>query len=197
VKNQPNDTQGQSAGHLFIISAPSGAGKSTLCRALLAHFTDLKYSVSHTTRAPRKGEQEGIDYHFISQEKFKQMIDQGAWVEWAKVHGEYYGTSAVYINSHLRAGRDVLLDIDVQGAAQIVALYPDCIPIFVMPPSISELKRRLEKRGTDNLETIEKRMAEAENEIRQKDRYRYVVINDRLENAVDELIAIVGKFGQD
>lgn len=196
MKNQLNGASRQSLGHLFILSAPSGAGKSTLCRALLAHFTDLQYSVSHTTRTPRKGERDGRDYHFISPAEFERMIEQGKWAEWAKVHGNYYGTSADYIENHLGAGRDVLLDIDVQGAAQILKRYPDSVPIFIMPPSMIELKVRLEKRGTDNRETIEKRLAEAENEIGQKDRYRHVVINDRLENAIDELIDIVGKYLQ-
>jgi guanylate kinase len=181
-------------GHLFILSAPSGAGKSTLCRALLGHFTDLKYSVSHTTRSPRKGEQAGIDYYFISPAKFEEMIDQGQWAEWARVHGNYYGTSAKEIETHLHAGRDVLLDIDVQGAAQILKRYPDSISIFIMPPSMDTLKTRLKKRGTDSREIIEKRLAEAANEIRQKDRYRHVIVNDRLEHAVDELVAIVSQY---
>ncbi len=182
------------AGHLFILSAPSGAGKSTLCRALLDHFNDLQYSVSHTTRSPRKGEQAGIDYHFISPAKFEQMIARGQWAEWARVHGNYYGTSAEEIETHLAAGRDVLLDIDVQGAAQILKRYPDSISIFILPPSMDTLKTRLKKRGTDSPETIEKRLAEAENEIRQKDRYRHVIVNDQLESAIAELVAIVGQY---
>ena len=135
----------QNRGHLFILSAPSWTGKSTLCRALLAHFPDLQYSVSHTTRTPRKGECEGRDYRFISLPEFEQMIGQGKWAEWATVHGNYYGTSADDIEKHLSAGRDVLLDIDVQGAAQILKRYPDSVPIFIMPPSMAELKERIEK----------------------------------------------------
>ncbi len=183
-------------GHLFIISAPSGAGKSTLCQALLTHFHDLQYSVSYTTRTPRRGECEGKDYRFISLPEFERMVEQGKWAEWATVHGNYYGTSADDIENHLSAGRDVLLDIDVQGTAQILEHYPDSVSIFIMPPSMDELKARLEKRGTDSRETIKKRLAEAENEIRQKDRYRHVVINDQLEHAIEALIDIIRRYRQ-
>jgi len=181
-------------GRLFILSAPSGTGKSTLCRAILTHFHTLQYSVSHTTRAPRKGECEGRDYRFISLAEFERMIEQGKWAEWAKVHGNYYGTSADDIGNHLSAGRDVLLDIDVQGAAQILKRFPDSVPIFIMPPSMDELKVRLEKRGTDSRETIKRRLAEAESEIKQKDRYRHVVINDQLEHAIEALIGIIREY---
>ena len=184
----------QKRGHLFILSAPSGTGKSTLCRALLTHFPGLQYSVSHTTRAPRKGEREGRDYRFISLTEFERMIEQGKWAEWAKVHGNYYGTSANDIEKYLSAGRDVLLDIDVQGAAQILKCYPDSVPIFIMPPSMAELKARIEKRGTDSRETIKNRLAEAENEMRQMDRYRHVVINDQLEHAIEALIDIIREY---
>ncbi|RUA03118.1 MAG: guanylate kinase [Deltaproteobacteria bacterium] len=183
-----------SAGHLFILSAPSGAGKSTLCRALLDHFSDLQYSVSYTTRSPRKGEKEGVDYHFISPARFEEMIAQGKWAEWARVHGNYYGTSGEDIEKHLKAGRDVLLDIDVQGAAQILKRYPDGISVFILPPSMDALRARLDERGTDSRETIEKRLAEAENEIRQKDRYRHVIVNDRLEKAIAGLIDLVNRY---
>jgi len=178
-------------GHLFIISAPSGAGKSTLCRALLDKFADLHYSVSYTTRAPRQGERAGVDYHFITAAAFKRRIAGKKWAEWAEVHGNYYGTAADDISTHLSAGRDVLLDIDVQGAAQILKRYPEAISIFIEPPSLGELRSRLEKRGTDNPETIARRLAAAADEIRHKDRYRYVIVNDRLEDAFDELVDII------
>ena len=183
-----------SRGLLFVISAPSGAGKTTLLKRAMARVPGLSFSVSHTTRAPRKGECEGRDYRFISLAEFERMIEQGKWAEWAKVHGNYYGTSADDIENHLSAGRDVLLDIDVQGAAQILEHYPDSVSIFIMPPSMDELKARLEKRGTDSRETIKKRLAEAENEIRQKDRYRHVVINDQLEHAIEALIGIIREY---
>jgi len=194
VENRDRGAYQRERGHLFILSAPSGTGKSTLCRALLTHFPGLQYSVSHTTRAPRKGEREGRDYRFISLAEFERMIEQGKWAEWAKVHGNYYGTSADDIENHLSAGRDVLLDIDVQGTAQILKRFPDSVPIFIMPPSMDELKVRLEKRGTDNRETIKRRLAEAENEIKQKDRYRHVVINDQLEHAIEALIGIIREY---
>ena len=194
MENRDRGAYQRERGHLFILSAPSGAGKSTLCRAILTHFHDLQYSVSYTTRTPRKGEREGRDYRFISLANFERMIEQGKWVEWAQVHGNYYGTSADDIEKHLNAGRDVLLDIDVQGAAQILKRYPDSVPIFIMPPSMAELKERIEKRGTDSRETIIKRLAEAENEIRQKDRYRHVVINDQLEHTIEELIGIIREY---
>ena len=186
----------QKRGHLFILSAPSGTGKSTLCLALLNHFPDLQYSVSHTTRVPRRGEHEGKDYRFITIAEFERMIEQGKWAEWAKVHGNYYGTSADDIEKHLSAGRDVLLDIDVQGTVQMLKCYPDCVSIFIMPPSMAELKVRLEKRGTDSREIIKKRLAEAENEIRQKDRYRHIVINDQLEQTIEALIDIFREYNQ-
>ena len=124
------------------------------------------------------------------------MIEQGKWAEWAKVHGNYYGTSADDIEKHLSAGRDVLLDIDVQGTVQMLKCYPDCVSIFIMPPSMAELKVRLEKRGTDSREIIKKRLAEAENEIRQKDRYRHIVINDQLEQTIEALIDIFREYNQ-
>lgn len=194
MEDRDRGMRGQMRGHLFILSAPSGGGKSTLCRALLTHFPDLQYSVSFTTRVPRQGEREGKDYRFISPPEFERMIEQGKWAEWAKVHGNYYGTSADDIENHLSVGRDVLLDIDVQGTAQILKRYPDSVSIFIMPPSMDELKVRLEKRGTDIRETIKRRLAEAENEIRQKDRYRHVVINDQLEHAIEVLIGIIRKY---
>jgi len=186
----------QKRGQLFILSAPSGAGKSTLCRALLAAFPDLQYSISYTTREPRDGEKEGKDYRFISVTEFKRMIQKDKWAEWARVHENYYGTSAEDIERSLSAGRDLLLDIDVQGAAQILKRFPDSVSIFIMPPSMAELERRLKKRGTDSRETIAKRLADAGNEMSQKDRYHHAVINDRLEDTIAMLIGIVRGYRQ-
>ncbi len=181
-------------GVLFIISAPSGAGKSTLCRAALNHFPDLVYSVSYTTRPPRGGEQNGADYYFISQDEFKKGIARDRWAEWAEVHDHYYGTSAEFMNKALSTGQDILLDIDIQGAGRILKRYPDGITIFVMPPSLETLKSRLESRGTDDPEVIAVRLKNAREEMAQRDFYRHIITNERLSNAVAELIAIFEKY---
>ena len=178
-------------GKLFIVSAPSGAGKTTLCRAVREHFPDMLYSVSHTTRAPRAGEKDGVDYFFIATARFKKKIEQGAWAEWAKVHDHYYGTAHRFLQDGLSAGRDILLDIDVQGTRQMIEHYPDSITIFIMPPSVGVLKNRLEKRGTDSPAVIAKRLANAQAEMEKKDRYRYVIVNDCLPAAVDRLLSII------
>ncbi len=184
-------TENESSGHLFIVSAPSGAGKTTLCRALLRRFPDIRYSVSYTTRSPRKGEQEGVDYCFISDEEFRKGIEQSRWAEWAKVHGRFYGTDAGVLADAIGKGKDVLLDIDVQGACQLVERFPEAVTIFVMPPSIDALRSRLLARGADSREVIDRRMAAAEEELRCRDRYRHIVVNDRLDKAMAEMQALV------
>lgn len=181
----------RSTGRLFIISAPSGAGKSTLCRAVRQRLPDLRYSVSHTTRRPRGEEKNGVDYHFITQAAFRKDINADKWAEWAEVHGNYYGTSAEFIDRALGEGCDVLLDIDVQGMEQILKRYPDSVTIFIMPPSLAVLRQRLQDRGTDSAASISERLDNAAAEIRRRKRYRYIVVNDRLEEAVDELTAII------
>jgi guanylate kinase len=181
-------------GRLYIISAPSGAGKTTLCRAVLDHFTDMFYSVSCTTREIRKGEQEGVDYHFISKDDFRKKIESDSWAEWVEVHGNYYGTDAGFINKVLAEGKSILLDIDVQGTRQILKKYPDAVTIFVMPPSPDILRERLEGRGTDGKDAIEKRLKNAEAEIANKDIFRHIVVNDRLSAAVAELISIIDSY---
>ena len=178
-------------GHLFIISAPSGAGKTTLCNILLDRFPELLYSVSFTTRQPREGEKDGEDYNFISKEEFSSGIKKGIWAEWAEVYGNYYGTSAYLLNNAISKGKNVLIDIDVQGASIILRSYPDSVTIFIQPPSIDVLKSRLKKRGTDSEETIKKRMAAAEQEIAKQHMYSHTVINDDLSKAAEELISIV------
>ncbi len=180
-----------SPGKLIIVSAPSGAGKTTLCDAIVKHFDNLAYSISYTTRAPRHDEKEGEDYFFISEHEFKKHIENNSWAEWAKVHGHYYGTHASFISENLSAGRDILLDIDVQGAKQIVRRYPESITIFIMPPSFDVLRSRLESRGTDSKEIIDKRLENAKKEIDKKDMYQHIIINDDLEKTINELTLII------
>ncbi len=181
-------------GFLFIVSAPSGAGKSTLCRAVLDFFSDLVYSVSYTTRSPRRGEQNGVDYHFIAKDEFEKGIACGRWAEWAEVHDHYYGTSADFLDGELSVGRDILLDIDIQGTRQILQRYPDGVTIFIMPPTLETLKFRLQSRGTDSPEVIAVRLKNAREEMAQRDLYHHIITNDRLKDAVAELIAIIEKY---
>ncbi|MEE8431805.1 MAG: guanylate kinase [Candidatus Desulfatibia sp.] len=181
-------------GHLFILSAPSGAGKTTLAKAILNRFADMLYSVSYTTREPRNGEQDGLDYHFVQRDLFKKYIKEGKWAEWAEVHGNYYGTSAEFIDKNLAAGRDILLDIDVQGTIQLLERYPDSITIFIMPPSLDILRRRLELRGTDSKAVIARRLVNAKKEMARQDLYRHVIINDQLSEAIKELISTIEKY---
>jgi guanylate kinase len=182
------------AGLIFILSAPSGAGKTTLRQALLGVFADIRYSVSITTRAPRAGEVDGRDYVFVSTEQFEEGIRRGRWAEWARVHGSYYGTSAVALEEARAAGRDLLLEIDVQGARQICARFPESVTIFIRPPSMEVLRRRLEARGTDSPEAIARRMQNAAGEMAQMDFYRHIIVNDDLQAAVRELVAVVDAY---
>ena len=178
-------------GRLFVVSAPSGAGKTTLCQAARTRLPDLVYSVSSTTRAPRPGEEEGKDYFFISEDRFRKGIEAGQWAEWAKVHDHYYGTSARFIDRYLELGRDVLLDIDVQGARQILKRYPHAVTIFIMAPSMDVLRKRLVARGQDDVAVIDKRMKNAEAEIASKEWYRHVLVNDDLNVAVNRFVSIL------
>ena len=191
---QDNSSQDKRQSCLFVISAPSGTGKSTLCKAVRNHFPDMLYSISFTTRKPRSGEQNGIDYHFVAKEDFIERIKLDKWAEWAEVHGNYYGTSADFINAGLSSGRDILLDIDVQGTEKILKRYPDCIPIFIMPPSLEALKQRLKNRGTESSDEIKRRLKAAEAEIAKKHVYRHIIINDRLTEAEHELIALLDSY---
>jgi guanylate kinase len=180
-------------GHLFIISAPSGGGKTTLSKAVLNRFKDILYSVSYTTRSPRNSEQDGVDYYFIPKKDFEERIKSGLWAEWAEVHGNYYGTSAELLEKGLTSGHDMLLDIDVQGTTQILGHYPDSITIFIIPPSLETLEKRLEMRRTDSRETIKKRLLTAEKEMIQKHLYRYIIVNDQLSASIEKLAAIIEK----
>jgi guanylate kinase len=189
-----NGSAGRNAGRLFIVSAPSGAGKTTLCEAVRNHFNDLAYSVSFTTRARRKGERQAVDYYFISRKEFERGIGQNRWAEWAEVHGNYYGTSGRWIARNLEKGAKILLDIDVQGMHQLLKRFPQAVTIFIAAPSLEELRRRLEQRGTDDTQTIELRMANAEAEMAQQDHYRHIVVNDDLADARQQLISILNHY---
>jgi guanylate kinase len=185
---------GSSGGRLFIVSAPSGAGKSTLCSAVRRHLGDLAYSVSYTTRPPRRGERRGEDYHFVSEAEFLQGVDQGRWAEWARVHGNYYGTSARWIEETLNSGRDILMDIDLQGARQMARRFPEAVTIFIMPPSLDELERRLRQRAADSLKDIDLRLENAREEIARRSFCRHELVNDNLEEATRELVALIESY---
>ena len=177
---------------LLIISSPSGAGKTTLTRDLLAYFSDLTFSVSHTTRKPRPAEQNGKDYHFVSREQFDQLVQQHAFVEWAEVHSNFYGTSAGEIErARVESRRGIVFDVDYQGARQIRATRPDAISVFVLPPSMDELKRRLRARASDDETTIERRFRNARAEIEHYGLFDYVLVNDDLEQTKLRLRSIV------
>jgi len=179
------------AGILFVISAPSGAGKSTLCSELLRRFKDIRLSVSYTTRPPRKGEINDVHYTFISQKKIKNMITGGKFAEWAMVHGNLYGTSVDRLKKLSKEGCDILLDIDVQGAKQVKNSYRNAVYIFILPPSMEILKRRLMKRKTEPKEALTLRLEKAKDEILSYKEYDYVIINDKLDNAYREFESII------
>jgi len=181
-------------GHLFIVSAPSGAGKSTLCMAVRRLLNDLAYSVSYTTRTPRPGEKEGVDYYFVSEKQFRRGIEEKRWAEWAMVHGNFYGSSAEWIERTLMTGRDILMDIDLQGAGQMVQRFPEAVTIFIMPPSLDELERRLRKRGTEDRRNLGLRLANAKQEIEQSGICRHVIVNDNLDQATHDLVALIERY---
>ncbi|MBN3494770.1 guanylate kinase [Vibrio neptunius] len=180
-------------GTLYIVSAPSGAGKSSLISAMLETNPTyaMKVSVSHTTRGIRPGEQDGVHYHFVQKEYFEELIDQGAFLEYAEVFGNYYGTSRPWIEENLDKGIDVFLDIDWQGARQIREQMPQAQSIFILPPSNGELERRLNARGQDSDAVIAKRMAEAKSEISHYNEYDYVIVNDDFDSALMDFKAII------
>jgi len=180
--------------HIFILSAPSGAGKTTLRQAALGSLDHLHYSVSYTTRAPRAGEVNGRDYVFIGPAEFEAGIRCGRWVEWAKVHDHYYGTSEQDLQQALTEGCDVLLEIDVQGARQIRRRFPESVAIFIMPPSMEALAARLRSRGTDSPAAVSLRLENAGREMAQKDDYDHVIVNDDLGTATQELIGILVSY---
>jgi guanylate kinase len=175
----------------LVISAPSGAGKSTLVQGLRERLPGIGFSVSHTTRRPRAGEQEGVAYHFVERTAFEAMARRGGFLEWAEVHGNLYGTSIEALEPRLAAGEDVVLDIDVQGAAQIRKRLPEAVSIFILPPSQDALRRRLEGRGLDAADVVERRLANAAVELAQANRYDYLIVNDHVAQATEELCCVV------
>jgi len=179
------------SGNLFIVSAPSGAGKSSLVKALLERDPAIRLSISYTTRAPRPGEMDGVHYHFVSHDVFQERLGRCEFLESAEVYGNYYGTSQPWIEAERAAGRDILLEIDWQGAAQVRRLVPDAISLFILPPSIEELRRRLQGRGSDSEEVIARRMAAAREEISHCLAFDYLVVNDRFDDALADLLVIV------
>ena len=178
-------------GTLFVVSAPSGAGKTTLCREIRLRVPDLAYSVSVTTRSPRPGEIDGVDFRFVAVPEFRTMLDRGELAEWATVHGNLYGTRARSLEDALALGRDVLLDIDTQGAAQLRSRYPDAVLIFILAPSVKDLEQRLRERRSDNEVEIERRLGRAREEILLWRQYDYLIVNRDVKEALDQLESIV------
>ena len=182
-------------GELIVLSGPSGAGKSTVIARLLQQRSDIHFSVSFTTRKPRAGEVDGVNYNFVDTAEFERMIRDGELLEFAQYVGNYYGTSLKVIRDHLDKGTDVLLDIEVQGAAKVREKCPEAVTIFLIPPSMEELAARLSFRGTDDAATVEKRLEQARREYQEIPNYDYLVVNDRVENAVEEIISILTAEG--
>lgn len=178
-------------GTLYIISAPSGGGKTSLVNALLESVANLEVSVSHTTRPPRPGEKNNIDYHFVTEKAFENLIAKKNFLEHAKVFGNYYGTSRVWVEKKLKAGIDIILEIDWQGARQIRSMMPDAIGIFILPPSWQILEKRLRQRAQDEKSVIAKRMAQAHDEVAHYHEYDYLVVNDNFAKALADLSAII------
>lgn len=177
-------------GLLFVVSAPSGAGKTTLCRAITDSLGNITHSISYTTRKPRPGEIDGRDYFFVSEERFKSMIEAGDFAEWAEVHSHLYGTSRRVLEDVMGRGIDVILDIDTQGAMQIKEKYSKAVFVFIMPPSLDILEERLRNRKSDNEEEIKKRMRRAREEIRDYEKYDYIIVNRDFDRALNELRSI-------
>ncbi len=179
------------SGSLFIVSAPSGAGKSSLVKALIEGDPRLRLSISYTTRPPRPGEEDGVHYHFVTHAVFMDMLKQGAFLESAEVYGHYYGTAQASIEAEMRRGHDVVLEIDWQGAAQVRRIFPEAIGIYILPPSLEELERRLHNRGQDSAAVIARRLASAREDISHALEYDYLVVNEHFDQALADLRAIV------
>lgn len=174
----------QQRGLLVVISGPSGTGKGTVCKKLLAERDNVRYSVSATTRKPREGEVEGQNYFFVSEGQFLDMLEKDALIEWDKYCDNYYGTPKTFVDSCIEAGTDVILEITVEGALEIKQKYPECVLVFIVPPSLEELRRRIESRATECWDVIEKRLEQAANELKYVAKYDYLVLNDSVADAV-------------
>jgi guanylate kinase len=181
-------------GHLYVLSGPAGAGKGTVLHEVFKKLDNLAYSVSCTTRSPRPEEKDGTDYIFLSDEMFRKMIDDGCFLEWAIVHGHYYGTRKDVVEDILNSGKDVLLEIDVQGAMQIKSKMPDTVTIFIQPPSFEELVKRLTGRGTENHEELDLRIKNARIEMGFSGKYEHIIINDNVDKAAEDFINIVKQY---
>lgn len=184
-------------GNLFVVSGPSGAGKGTLLSQVIERIPDAWVSVSATTRSPRPGEIEGAHYFFLDTDHFKSLVEQDGFLEWAQVHDNFYGTLKQSVVDHMSAGDQVILEIDVQGALQVRKALPEAHLVFIEPPSLEELERRLRQRGTETEDVISSRMKTAEVELAQKMEYDVQVVNDDLERAVDELVEVINSFAND
>ena len=181
----------QSNGIIFILSAPSGTGKTTVCKLLKQKLPDLKFSVSHTTREPRDGETEGTAYHFISQKEFEKKIERGEFLEWAKIFKNYYGTTFESVDCHLKNLKDVLIELDVQGAQSLRNINYEAVFIFMMPPSLEELKTRLNKRGTESASKIQDRLEMSKKEMQQSSLFDYILTNIDTEETTNNLLSII------
>lgn len=181
----------QERGILLVLSGPSGAGKGTICKHLLSVCPNLKYSVSATTRDPRNGEIDGVNYHFISKDSFKSMIAANELLEYAEVYNNFYGTPREYVRNLLEQNYDVILEIDPQGAKQIKSKFPDAVFVFILPPSLTELADRIYKRGTDTEQVIKLRLSQAVSELNCANEYDYIVLNDKVPEAVEKIIFIL------
>ncbi len=175
----------------IIISAPSGAGKTTICQALAQRLPDLNFSVSHITRKPRENEKEGVDYHFVSSETFLEMTNRNEFLEWTKIHDNYYGTGLKNIEDKLQKGKDLVLELDIQGVESLRALKYEGVYVFILPPSLAELEHRLTRRGTESGDQIQRRLEVGKNEIAQSHLYDYVVTNVNVDESVDTILAII------
>lgn len=178
-------------GMLLVVSGPSGAGKGTICDALRCYFPHMDYSVSMTTRTPREGEKDGVNYFFTDNDSFEKLLEKDAFLEYAKVYDHYYGTPKDYVFNRMDEGHHVMLEIDIQGAMQIKKAYPDAVCIYVVPPSLEILSRRLRNRRTDSDEVIQKRLDKARTELDWIDKYDYLIVNDDLETAVSKAKAVI------